>query len=127
MSEPFQRPPRPQQKIRIGAALEVHSLKSARGSVLNGKRSVAVKRTVEDRWEMQIEGEQITTALKADNLRFHKYPENEQHPIYMDMFEKAISNIPSVWINAIESIARLGGLPTMTILLHSEPGNSSSF
>ena len=74
MSEPFQRPPRPQQKISIGAVLEVHSLKSARGSMLNGKRGVAVKRVVESRWEMQIEGEQITTALKPDNLRFHKYP-----------------------------------------------------
>jgi hypothetical protein len=86
MSEPFQRPPRPRQKIGIGAVLQVHSLQSARGQELNGKRAVVVKRAgVQDRWEMQLEGEQVTTALKPDNLRFQKYPDKEQHPIYMDM------------------------------------------
>jgi hypothetical protein len=89
--EPFRRPPSnsSHQTIDIGSIVVLHSLKSARGAELNGKRAIVIsKQKVQDcdRWETEVEGRHVTTttALNPENMRLSKIPAR-RHPPYMDL------------------------------------------
>jgi hypothetical protein len=78
---------------RIGSVVILHSLKSAQGKTLNGKRAVVLNQVVVDnvsRWKVKVQGEEYTktTAVKLENTKvcpigYGQKP--SKHPAYMDL------------------------------------------
>jgi hypothetical protein len=88
MEEPFRRPPNASKIIDVGSIVVIHSLKSARGSELNGKRAIVIARE-QDRWVTKVEGKDVgakTTALKPENLSISNLNNVAgTHPNYMSL------------------------------------------
>jgi hypothetical protein len=64
----------PPKVIDVGSIVVLHSLKSARGDELNGKRAIVVARDG-DRWVTKVESKDVamkSTALKPENLSISK-------------------------------------------------------
>ena len=73
-------------ELDVGVVALVHSLQSARGKVLNGRRCILIEYLSNDeRWKVQIQDESTTTALKVGNIKLTRRPVGATHPEYLEM------------------------------------------
>jgi hypothetical protein len=103
--EPRRYNPLRDTEIAPGVVAMVHSLQSTRGEDLNNKRCIVLQQLDEGeengRWLVQVQEEDVTTALKAENLKLPQLPSGETHPSYAEMsqwqmqfFGKAMKTVP---------------------------------